>query len=122
MCMGPMCVIALSIAARPSTAVDMPSGSHAPPPLARNDTVPVLRSVQILKGIPQDNQHPDEASSSSVYQDDPYHNERDITEDTESDDSDIDVTDILENSTRSTALVVHQISLDLPANSIKQEP
>ncbi|KAK6039799.1 hypothetical protein COOONC_22696 [Cooperia oncophora] len=90
--------------ARPSTAVNSSLEPSAPPPLDRSDTVPVLRSVQILNNIPRDNQHPDEQPSSKDYHDNPYLTDKDIVEITESEDSDIDITDILENSTRSAAL------------------
>ncbi|KAK5983027.1 hypothetical protein GCK32_012543, partial [Trichostrongylus colubriformis] len=90
--------------ARPSTAIESPSGSFSPPPLERTDTVPVLRSIQILKEIPHDKHHKDEQpQSNKVSHDNSSYQDKELTQDAESDDSDIDITDILESSTRSTA-------------------
>lgn len=88
---------------RPSTAIEARSSFFVPPPLERVDTAPVLKSVEILPGIPQNDGHA-EVRTVEVHSDNPYQEDKDVLQDSESDYSDIDVTDILENSNRSTAL------------------
>ncbi|ETN86679.1 hypothetical protein NECAME_05854 [Necator americanus] len=86
---------------RPNTAVEQSSSEFLPPPLERVDTVPVLRSIEIMHGIPSENKNPNE-----IHRDvdgDPYFYEKDIVEDSGAD-SDIDVTDILGSSNKSMAM------------------
>ncbi|KAK6751332.1 hypothetical protein RB195_002987 [Necator americanus] len=92
---------------RPNTAVEQSSSEFLPPPLERVDTVPVLRSIEIMPGIPSENKNPNE-----IHRDvdgDPYFYEKDIVEDSGAD-SDIDVTDILGSSNKSMAMSQRSLS------------
>ncbi|CAJ0602913.1 unnamed protein product [Cylicocyclus nassatus] len=90
---------------RPSTASDSKTSGSFPPPLQRLDTVPILRSIEIMPAPPDGKEDQDEKTSTNVddTNDDPYLNEKDLVEcsDDNDDDSDIDITDILENSHKS---------------------
>ncbi|VDM72804.1 unnamed protein product, partial [Strongylus vulgaris] len=90
---------------RPSTASESRTcASFVPPPLERLDTVPIIRSIEIMPGIPCEgksgNKMMDEKVANTETNDDPYLDERDTAECSDGD-SDIDVTDILENSHKS---------------------
>ncbi|KHJ91335.1 hypothetical protein OESDEN_08804 [Oesophagostomum dentatum] len=95
--------------ARPSTAIDSsPSASFVRPPLERGDTVPMLRSIEVLPGIPRGKTQVEKPNGETVKatngtNDDPYFYVKDMEEDSDAD-SDIDISDILENSHKSMAM------------------
>ncbi|EYC41961.1 hypothetical protein Y032_0550g3318 [Ancylostoma ceylanicum] len=86
---------------RPSTAAGTSSAiPFVPPPLERGETVPILRSMEIMWGIPHGNEEHDKKSNIIG---NPSCADKGTTLDSDAD-SDIDVTDILECSHKSTTL------------------
>ncbi|VDM55589.1 unnamed protein product [Angiostrongylus costaricensis] len=84
---------------RPSTASELQSTKHST--LERGENFPVLRGVQVLKDIPlsfKSGQHTD-------INGDPNDGTKEVVKDSLSDDSDIDITDILETSQKPTKSV-----------------
>ncbi|VDL72550.1 unnamed protein product [Nippostrongylus brasiliensis] len=92
--------------ARPDTAIDSPSTAFTPPPFKRNETAPILKSIQVLQRTPSTTHNNSTKNEVvEVHRDDPYFEAtKNRLSESEGDDSDIDIADILETSNRSTAL------------------
>ncbi|KJH46864.1 hypothetical protein DICVIV_07058 [Dictyocaulus viviparus] len=86
----------------PSTTMDSLSNNSLRPALRRGETFPVLKSMQVLNDIPQ---RVKVNESVERPQDDPYSNEKKLIEDSETDESDINIDDILNTSNKSTISV-----------------
>ncbi|XGW28416.1 hypothetical protein V3C99_008304 [Haemonchus contortus] len=82
-------------------AVDSKTEPLTSPPLAGSDTVSLLRSIQVLKEIPRGNQNVNESPSDRPYESSIHSEKKSLAEDTENEDSDLDIADILNDSTRS---------------------
>ncbi|VDO37054.1 unnamed protein product [Haemonchus placei] len=87
--------------ALPIAEVDSKIETLTSPPLAGSDTVSLLRSIQVLKEIPRGNRNASESPSDRPYESNIHSEKKSLAEDTENEDSDIDIADILNDSTRS---------------------